>query len=68
MPQVVQMVSCYYNPDLPQRTRFRISGDAIECVYSNGTWTARFLVITDAQTDIERGAVCVLLNEWLANR
>lgn len=65
VPQVIQCVTTYFNPDLPQRTRFRDSRGQVEGVYSNGSYTVRFQVITTAQTEGQRYAVVAALNEWL---
>ena|SRR5579884_2888904 len=67
VPQVVLCVTTYYNPDLPERTRFRGTRGGVEGVYSNGTWTVKFRVETSAETEGQRSAVVASLNEWLAS-
>jgi putative CRISPR-associated protein (TIGR02619 family) len=66
--QVVHCATFYYNPDLPQRTRFRVGRDGIEGIYSNGTFTVKFRVETSAQTPGQQAAVVAALNEWLTTR
>ena len=68
VPPVVQCVTTYFNPDLPQRGRFRDSRGHVEGVYSDGTWTVKFRVETTAETDGQRAAVVAALNEWLSDR
>ncbi|GIW82153.1 MAG: hypothetical protein KatS3mg105_3960 [Gemmatales bacterium] len=65
VPQVRRCATFYFNPDLPQRTRFRLGANGIEGVYSNGTYTVRFRVETSAQTPGQQAAVVAALNEWL---
>ncbi len=65
---VALCVTSYFNPDLPQRTRFRLSRDGIEGVYSGGGWTVKFRVETSAQTPGQQAAVVAALNEWLAEQ
>ncbi|MDE0012268.1 MAG: hypothetical protein OXU36_14050 [Candidatus Poribacteria bacterium] len=55
----------YWNPDLPESTRFRMSGGEIQGIYSNGTWCVKFEVATTA-TDADQLPVIVAdLNDWL---
>jgi putative CRISPR-associated protein (TIGR02619 family) len=69
VPQVVHCATCYYNPDLPERTRFRLGSRGIEGIYSDGNFTVKFRVETTAQTPGQEAAVLAALNEWLhANR
>lgn len=67
VPQVVHCATFYYNPDLPERTRFRLGRDGIEAVYSDGSFTVKFRVETSAQTPGQQAAVVAALNEWLRN-
>ncbi|MCS7238891.1 MAG: putative CRISPR-associated protein [Thermoguttaceae bacterium] len=65
VPQVIRCETFYYNPDLPQRTRFRLSSKGIEGIYSDGTFTVKFAVRSSARTRSEEAAVVALLNDWL---
>jgi putative CRISPR-associated protein (TIGR02619 family) len=68
---VAQVVGCettYCNPDLPQPTRFRLKGNEVEGIFSDGTATVKFRVDTTATTDGQRAAVVAALNEWVATR
>ena len=64
-PFVRRCSTYYYNPDLSERSRFRKSGKGIECVYSNGTWTAKIRVETSAKTEGQENACAAALNVWL---
>jgi putative CRISPR-associated protein (TIGR02619 family) len=68
VPQVVHCETCYYNPDLPERTRFRLAAHDVEGVLSDGRYTVKFLVRTTATTEGQRRAVIAALNEWLPER
>ena len=68
VPQVVHCESHYYNPDLSERTRFRLAAHDVEGVLSDGRYTVKFLVRTTATTEGQRRAVIAALNEWLAER
>jgi len=48
VPYVVRCRDHYWNPDLPSAPMFRLRGDRIEGVYSDGTWTVKFWVDTTA--------------------
>lgn len=65
VPQVIRCDTFYYNPDLPERNRFRIAPRGIEGVYSDGSYCVKFRVESTATSDPERGAVVVALNQWL---
>lgn len=65
VPQVVHCGTFYYNPDLAERTRFRLGRDGIEGVYSDGSFTVKFRVETSAQTPGQQAAVVAALNDWL---
>lgn len=68
VPQVVGCEVTYCNPDLPEPTRFRVKGDEVEGIYSDGSATVKFRVDTTAVTEGQRAAVVAALNEWLASR
>ncbi len=59
--------STYWNPDLPEAPRFRLSGKEIEGIYSNGSWCVKFRVLTTAGEQDNLGVVVADLNEWLAD-
>jgi putative CRISPR-associated protein (TIGR02619 family) len=65
VPQVKHCATFYYNPDLAERTRFRLGSDGIEGIFSNGNVTVKFRVETTAQTSGQQAAVVAALNEWL---
>ncbi len=65
LSQVVHCATFYCNPDLAERTRFRIGRDGIEGVYSDGSFTVKFRVETSAQTPGQQAAVVAALNDWL---
>ena len=66
--QVVQCSTFWYSPDLSERTRFRLGGKGIECIFSNGSYCVKFRVDTSAQTEGQQLAMVAVLNEWLRNR
>jgi putative CRISPR-associated protein (TIGR02619 family) len=66
VPHVVQCATFYYNPDLAERTRFRVGRDGIEGVYSDGNFTVKFRVETSAEKPGQQAAVVASLNEWLS--
>ena len=68
VPAVVQCATFYYNPDLPERTRFRLGSNGVEGVYSPGGYCVKFRVETTAQTPGQQAAVVAALNEWLAGQ
>ena len=65
IPQVVYCRTDYFNRDLSRTTLFRLRSDVIEGIYSNGTWTAKFVVETSANTEGQKNAVIARLNQWL---
>jgi putative CRISPR-associated protein (TIGR02619 family) len=65
IPHVVHCATFYYNPDLAERTRFRVRQKGIEGVYSDGSFTVKFRVETSAQTPGQQAAVVAVLNGWL---
>jgi putative CRISPR-associated protein (TIGR02619 family) len=52
----------YWNPDLSSPVRFRIQGEQIEGIFSDGSWTVKFYVDTSAQTHGQRAACIADLN------
>lgn len=52
----------YWNPDLSSPLLFRLKGDDIEGILSNGTWTVKFIVETSASTLGQRAACVADLN------
>lgn len=64
IPQVTCCTTRYYNPDLPQRTRFIETRGEIEGIYSNGTYCVKMRIDSTAQTTGQRTAVVAALNEW----
>jgi len=62
---VESCATVYFNPDLPNPTRFRLGSHGIEAVFSAGTWTVRIRVDTTAEGDIQRRAAVAWLNDWL---
>ena len=52
----------YWNPDLPSSSLFRLKGDDIEGIFSDGTWTVKFIVETSASTPGQRAACVADLN------
>lgn len=65
LPYVRLCHSTYWNPDLPESTRFRLSGGEVQGVYSNGSWCVKFKVLTTAGEQDDLGFVVADLNEWL---
>jgi putative CRISPR-associated protein (TIGR02619 family) len=55
----------YWNPNLPEKTIFRVKGEQIEGIFSNGTWTVKFYVETSSTTEGQRAACVADLNQWL---
>lgn len=68
VPQVVGCETTYCNPDLPEPTRFRLKGDELQGIYTDGTATVKFRIETTATTPGQRNAVFAALNEWLETR
>ncbi len=64
--EVAQCATFYFNPDLPERSRFRLGSGGVEGIYSDGNFTVKFRVETSAQTLGQQTAVAAVLNEWLA--
>jgi len=68
IPAVIGCETSYCNPDLPEASRFRLRGNDVEGIYSDGTATVKFRVDTTAVTDGQRAAVVAAANEWLVGR
>lgn len=66
-PYVRQCGTDYWNKDLSQATRFRLKGEQIEGIFSNGSWTVKFYVKTSAKTPGQRAACIADLNQRLQN-
>lgn len=65
-PYVRYCESTYWNPDLPESTRFRLSQYGhVEGIYSNGTWCVNFRVITTAEDEDQLSVIVADLNDWL---
>ncbi|MDJ1168904.1 putative CRISPR-associated protein [Roseofilum sp. BLCC_M154] len=52
----------YWNPDLSSVTQFKMHGEQIEGIFSNGTWTVKFYVETSAKTPGQYTACIADLN------
>jgi putative CRISPR-associated protein (TIGR02619 family) len=65
---VVQCKTFYYNPDLPERTRFRLSRGDVIGIYSDGRYTVKFRVESTAETEEQKEALVAALNSWLFER
>ncbi|SHJ85059.1 putative CRISPR-associated protein [Desulfofundulus thermosubterraneus] len=65
IPYVRHCRTHYWNPDLPSPNIFRLKGEEIEGVFSNGTWTVKIKVETTAVTPGQREACVADLNNWL---
>lgn len=67
VPYVRYCHTTYWNPDLSQSCRFRLSSDGIEGIYSNGTWCVKFRVQTTADDGNNLyPAVADLNDRWAA--
>ena len=66
-PYVKSCRTTYWNPDLSQRSRFRLSGSKVQGIYSNGSWCAKFHVSTTADGQAELSAVVADLNLWMGS-
>ncbi len=67
-PYVRSCHSTYWNPDLPEANRFRLSGGQVQGIYSNRTWCVKFTVLTTASEQDDLGVVVADLNEWLSDQ
>lgn len=68
VPAVVRCVTNYCHPQLNEPARFRLKGEDIEGIYTDGTRTVKFKVETTATTPGQRDALLAVLNEWISNR
>lgn len=55
----------YWNPDLPEKNRFRLADGKVQGIFSNGTWCVKFTVLTTAEDEDQLRAAAADLNEWL---
>ncbi|MGI2903301.1 putative CRISPR-associated protein [Tolypothrix sp. VBCCA 56010] len=55
----------YWNPDLSSTPLFRLKKEAIEGIFSNGTWTVKFFVETSATTSGQLEACIADLNQTI---
>ena len=55
----------YWNPNLSRAALFRLKGEEVEGVFSNGTWTVKIIVETSATTIGQREACIADLNRRL---
>ena len=65
VPYVCYCHSTYWNPDLSEATRFRMSGGKVQGIYSNRTWCVKFEVFTTSTDSNQLPVVVADLNEWL---
>ncbi|MDE0317321.1 MAG: putative CRISPR-associated protein [Candidatus Poribacteria bacterium] len=65
LPYVRYCHTTYWNPDLPESTRFRMSDGEIQGIYSNKSWCVKFRVVTTATTQDQLPVVVADLNDWL---
>ncbi len=66
-PYIRYCHSTYWNPDLPESSRFRLRDKEVEGIYSNGTWCMKFRVITTANEHDDLTPVVADLNDWIKN-
>lgn len=65
VPYVCYCHSTYWNPNLPEPTRFRSSEGEVQGIYSNGTWCVKFKVHTTTEDQEVLPGVVADLNDWL---
>lgn len=68
LPYVLYCHTTYWNPALPESTRFRMSGTDVEGIYSNGSWCVKFKVFTTIENPDQLPIVVADLNDWLDTR
>lgn len=68
VPFVVRCATFYFNPRLPEQTRFLLSRGDVIGQFSDGRYCVKIRVETTAQTDGQRQAAVAALNEWLQDR
>ena len=64
---ITRCVTNYCHPQLNEPRRFRIKGEEIEGIFSDGTRTVKFAVHTTSSTAGQTAAAVAYLNEWLAS-
>jgi putative CRISPR-associated protein (TIGR02619 family) len=65
-PYVIHCRTHYWNPDLSTSSLFRLQGETdIEAVYSNKTWTVKFILQTTGTAPSQRDACIYDLNRRL---
>lgn len=57
----------YWNKNLPSSILFRLKAEEIEGIFSNGTWTVKFIVETSSNTQGQRAACVADLNNRIGN-
>ncbi len=65
VPYIRFCYTTYWNPDLPQTTFFRKSADGVQGIYSNGTWCAKFRVLTTSDEAHIVPIIVADLNRWM---
>ena len=71
VPYVRSCRTTYWNPDLPDTVRFRQSTEGVQGIYSNGTWSVKFVVETTAAPNAPTDLLSVVvadLNDWLTRQ
>ena len=64
-PYVRLCHTTYWNPNLPELTRFRLASGQVEGIYSDGSWCVKFRVVTTTPKQDSLDAVVADLNTWL---
>lgn len=67
-PYVRYCHTTYWHPDLSESTRFRLSGEDVQGIYSNGTWCVKFRIVTTTEDPNQLLVVVADLNDWLDTR
>ena len=67
-PYVRYCHSTYWNPDLSESTRFRLSREEVQGIYSDATWCVKFKVVTTTEDKNQLPVVVADLNDWLDTR
>lgn len=70
LPYVRYCHTSFWQENLPESTRFRMSGKEVEGIYSNGSWCVKFKVITTIEDkDSDQLPIVVAdLNNWLESQ
>lgn len=66
-PYVQACRTHYWHPSLSRATLFRLKGEEIEGVFSNGSWTVKIIVETSATTAGQREACVAALNDRIGS-